>query len=55
MVDLYKEFGLEADATEEQIRAAVGAPTREEAEHCICGKLLSENDIECYSHMSSGY
>lgn len=55
MVDLYKEFGLESDATEEQIRAAVGAPTREEEERCICGKLLSENDIECYSHMTSGY
>tara|TARA_X000000950_G_scaffold286213_1_gene394419 strand:+ start:551 stop:736 length:186 start_codon:yes stop_codon:yes gene_type:complete len=22
---------------------------------CLCGKKLSEGDIECYSHMTQGY
>ena len=52
-MDYYKEFGLAQDATEDQIRDAVGAPTREEEEHCMCGKKL-ENCDEGYEHMTHG-
>lgn len=43
--------------TEDQIRDMVGAPTREESEHCICGKSLEyvQMNSECYSHMTKGY
>ncbi len=54
MDDLYKEFGLEKGATEAQIRDAVGAPSREEDELCMCGELLSECK-EAYEHMTMGY
>lgn len=53
MVDYYKEFGLDRNATEDQIRSAVGAPTREEENTCMCGKPLNTCD-DAYSHMSHG-
>ena len=52
-MDLYKEFGLTEDATEDQIRAAVGAPTREEEETCMCGEPLATCP-DAYSHMTHG-
>ena len=54
MDDLYKEFGLEKGANEAQIRDAVGAPSREEEEYCMCGKLL-DDCTEAYEHMTMGY
>tara|TARA_B100000941_G_scaffold47180_1_gene29496 strand:+ start:396 stop:560 length:165 start_codon:yes stop_codon:yes gene_type:complete len=54
MVDYYKEFGLEKNATESQIRDAVGAPSREEEEKCVCGKDIDKCS-DAYSHMSGGY
>ena len=53
MVDYYKEFGLKEDATEAEIRAAVGAPSNEEEDTCMCGELLS-NCEDAYTHMTHG-
>ena len=41
MVDYYKEFGLSKDATEAQIRDAVGAPSLEDEDECLCGKKIN--------------
>jgi hypothetical protein len=54
MVDYYKEFGLSEDATEAQIRDAVGAPSLEDEDECLCGKKINECD-ESYDHITSGY
>ena len=53
MVDYYKEFGLSEDATEAQIRDAVGAPSLEDEDECLCGKK-NENCDEAYVHITSG-
>jgi len=39
--------------TEADIRAMVGAPTREEEEYCICGDKLVDCE-DSYVHMTSG-
>jgi len=54
MVDYYKEFGLTKDATEDQIRDAVGAPSREEENVCLCGKEI-DSCADAYEHITSGY
>lgn len=43
----------EQTLTEDQVRAMVGAPTREEEEYCICGDKIDECK-DAYVHMSSG-
>jgi len=53
MVDYYKEFGLKEDATEAEIRAAVGAPSIEEEDTCMCGELISDCE-DAYTHMTHG-
>lgn len=47
--------GGEQRYTEADIRDMVGAPSKEEEEYCLCGKKLSDNSLECYSHMTQGY
>jgi|TARA_B110000858_G_scaffold98979_1_gene113821 hypothetical protein len=37
------------------VRDVVGAPTREEEEHCICGARLDNSTPDCYEHMTKGY
>ena len=53
MVDYYKEFSLKEDATEAEIRAAVGAPSIEEEDTCMCGEPIDTCD-DAYSHMTHG-
>ena len=53
MVDYYKHFGLKENATEAEIRAAVGAPSIEEENTCTCGELLSECE-DAYTHITHG-
>jgi hypothetical protein len=53
MVDYYKEFGLTKDATEDQIRDAVGAPSTEEENICLCGKEINSCG-DSYTHMTQG-
>lgn len=52
-MDYYKEFGLTENATEDQIRSAVGAPSVNEEKYCMCGELLDECP-DSYSHMTMG-
>ena len=52
-MDYYNEFGVSMNATEDQIRSAVGAPSIEEEGTCLCGKLIDDCD-EAYEHMTSG-
>ena len=52
-MDYYNEFGVPMNATEDQIRSAVGAPSIEEEGTCLCGKLIDDCD-EAYEHMTSG-
>jgi len=40
--------------TEADIRAMVGAPSREEEEMCMCGKHISQCP-DAYDHMTHGY
>lgn len=40
--------------TEAQVRSIVGAPTREEEETCMCGKMMDECS-ESYEHMTHGF
>lgn len=53
MVDYYKEFGLKEDATEAEIRAAVGAPSIDEENTCMCGEPINECE-DAYSHTTHG-
>lgn len=52
-MDYYNEFGVPQNATEDQIRSAVGAPSIEEESTCMCGEKL---DIcpDAYEHMTHG-
>ena len=52
-MDYYNEFGVPQNATEDQIRSAVGAPSIEEEGTCMCGEKL---DIcpDAYEHMTHG-
>ena len=43
----------EQTLTEDQVRAMVGAPTREEEEYCICGDKI-EDCPDGYEHMTMG-
>ena len=40
--------------SEDQIRAIVGAPSREEEDFCMCGERI-EKCPDSYSHMTQGY
>jgi len=52
-MNYYKEFNLAENATEDQIRSAVGAPSIDEEKYCVCGKL-HEDCNENYEHITSG-
>ena len=52
-MDYYKEFGLKEGASEAEIRAAVGAPSIEEENICMCGELISDCE-DTYTHMTHG-
>lgn len=47
------EWGVPMNATEDQVRSAVGAPTIEEEGTCMCGEKLDKCD-DAYEHMTHG-
>ena len=52
-MDYYNEFGVPMNATEDQVRSAVGAPSIEEEGTCMCGEKLDKCP-DAYEHMTHG-
>tara|TARA_B100001939_G_scaffold190319_1_gene163810 strand:+ start:10617 stop:10787 length:171 start_codon:yes stop_codon:yes gene_type:complete len=48
-----KNYDKLSESEQAHVDAALDAQDDEGL--CLCGKKLSEGDIECYSHMTQGY